>query len=159
MQPANVAIMDALLGKDSTDIPDMFAQWLLIHTNTPPTSRATRIAAMLTLNKPILAPFLLLVSTVCTANDDITQEWVRLIKSDFPQGCVIRLDEYLSTTAMNGFRGGAWLVQSCEGNFEYGTSYSPPDVRTDKQRISVSRHRKLDDLTPIQLRRMYSLPI
>ena|GEM_PF-3365597 len=113
---------------------------------------------MLTLKKPILASFLLLVSTVCTADDDINQEWVRLIKSDFPQGCMTRLYEYLSTNAMNGFRGGAWLVQSCEGNFEYGTSYFPPEVRTDRKRISASRKRKLDDLTPVQLKRMYSLP-
>lgn len=113
---------------------------------------------MLILNKPILASLLLLVSTVCTADGDITQEWVRLIKTDFPQGCVFRLDQYLSTTAVNGFRGGAWLVQSCEGNFEYGTSYSPPEVRADKQRISVSRKRKLDDLSAVQLKRMYSLP-
>ncbi|MDF3160675.1 hypothetical protein P3C24_06820 [Pseudomonas proteolytica] len=113
---------------------------------------------MLILNKPILASFLLLVSTVCTADDDITQEWVRLIKTDFPQGCVIRLDEYLSTTAANGFRGGAWLIQTCEGNFEYGTSYYPAEVRTDKQRINASRKRKLDELTPVQLKRMYSFP-
>ncbi|MGE8058533.1 hypothetical protein [Pseudomonas sp. NPDC089547] len=113
---------------------------------------------MLTFNKSIVASLLFLVSTVCTADNDITQEWVRLIKTDFPQGCVIRLDEYLSTTAVNGFRSGAWLVQSCEGNFEYSTSYSPPEIRTDKHWISTSRKRKLDELTPLQLKLMYSLP-
>ncbi|UZE31276.1 hypothetical protein [Pseudomonas asplenii] len=113
---------------------------------------------MFALNKPILASFLLLGSTVCTADDVITQEWVHLIKADFPQGCVTRLREYLSTNAANGFRGGAWVVQSCEGNFEYGTRYYPLGVRTDRQRISASRTQKLDDLTPVQLKRMYSLP-
>lgn len=113
---------------------------------------------MLRPNKPILASFLLLVSTVCTADDEITQEWGRLIKADFPQGCVIRLHKYLSANGVNGSRGGAWLVQSCEGNFEYGTSYYPRGVHMDKKRISASRNRKLDDLTPLQLKRMYSLP-
>ncbi|WP_264312867.1 hypothetical protein [Pseudomonas putida] len=91
------------------------------------------------------------------ANDPVTEQWQRLIKADFPGGCVSRLDLYLSTVGANGARSGAWLVQTCEGNFEYGARYSPAALPADKKQISVSRKQKLDGLTPEQLERMYSL--
>lgn len=112
---------------------------------------------MPSLNQASLALAFLLTSTAGTASDAISQEWARLIKADFPPGCVIRLDPYLSSTGVNGVRGGAWLVQTCEGSFEYGASYFPPGVYPEKKRIGVSRTQKLRPLTPAQLKKMYSL--
>ncbi len=112
---------------------------------------------MLSLSRVALALIFLLASTAGAANDEISQEWARLIKTDFQDGCVSRLDEYLSTFGSNGVRLGAWLVQTCEGNFEYGASYYPLDVRTENKRIGVRRTQKLPPLTPTQLNKMYSL--
>lgn len=104
-----------------------------------------------------LALTFLLASTAGAADEEISQEWARLIKADFQDGCVSRLDEYLSTFGSNGVRLGAWLVQTCEGNFEYGASYYPLNVRTENKRIEVRRTQKLHPLTPEQLKKMYSL--
>ena len=112
---------------------------------------------MPSLNQAALALAFLLTSTSGTASDAISQEWARLIKADFPPGCVIRLAPYLSSTGVNGVRGGAWLVPTCEGSFEYGASYFPPGVYPEKNRIGVSRTQKLRPLTPAQLKKMYSL--
>ncbi|MDZ3992081.1 hypothetical protein [Pseudomonas sp. Teo4] len=108
-------------------------------------------------NKPALALIFLLFSAVCAADDDITRESVRLIKADFPAGCVVRLDQYLSSVGTNGVMGGAWLVQTCQGSFEYGSRYFPAAVHADGQRVRVTRNRKLDAMTPEQLKRSYSL--
>ncbi|MFJ2379475.1 hypothetical protein ACIOWK_10970 [Pseudomonas protegens] len=104
-----------------------------------------------------LALIFLLASTAGAANDEVSQEWEHLIKADFQDGCVSRLDEYLSTFGNNGVRFGAWLVQTCEGNFEYFANYYPPGVKPEKKRIDVSRTQKLRPLTPAQLKKIYSL--
>ncbi|KAF0865936.1 hypothetical protein [Pseudomonas sp. LD120] len=104
-----------------------------------------------------LALIFLLASTAGAANDEVSQEWEHLIKADFRDGCVSRLDEYRSTFGSNGVRLGAWLVQTCEGNFEYGASYYPLNVHTENKRIGVRRTQKLPPLTPAQLKKMYSL--
>ncbi|NBF03984.1 hypothetical protein GV819_16970 [Pseudomonas sp. Fl5BN2] len=109
------------------------------------------------LSRIALALTFLLTSTAGAADDEISQEWARLIKADFQDGCVSRLDEYLSTFGSNGVRLGTWLVQTCEGNFEYFANYYPPGVKPEKKRIDVSRRQKLRPLTPAQLKKMYSL--
>ena len=112
---------------------------------------------MPSLSRAALALTFLLASTAGAADDEISQEWARLIKADFQDGCVSRLDEYLSTLGSNGVRLGAWLVQTCEGNFEYGASYYPLDVHTENKQTEVRRKQKLPPLTPVQLKKMYSL--
>lgn len=112
---------------------------------------------MPSLSRAALALIFLLTSTPGAANDEVSEEWEHLIKADFQDGCVSRLDEYLSTFGNNGARLGRWLVQTCEGNFEYGASYYPLNVRTENKRIEVRRTQKLPPLTPAQLKKMYSL--
>ncbi len=112
---------------------------------------------MPSLSRVALALTILLTATAGAADDEITQEWERLIKADFKGGCVSRLDEYLSIVGNNGVRHGTWLVQTCEGNFEYFANYYPPGVKPEKKRIDVSRTQKLRQLTPAQLKKMYSL--
>lgn len=109
------------------------------------------------LSRIALALTFLLTSTVGAADDEISQEWERLIKADFKGGCVSQLDQYLSIVGNNGVRYGKWLVQTCEGNFEYFANYYPPGVKPEKKRIDVSRRQKLRPLTPAQLNKMYSL--
>lgn len=91
------------------------------------------------------------------ADDPISQEWSRLIKADFPDGCVSRLDQYLSTVGVNGARSGAWLVQTCEGSFEYGAGYVPIDARSGKSLFRVNRHQALGVLTKKQLETLYGI--
>lgn len=112
---------------------------------------------MPSLSRGVLALIFLLASASGAANDEISQEWAHLIKADFQDGCVNRLDQYLTTFGSNGVRFGAWLVQTCEGNFEYGASYHPLNVRTENKRIGVRQTQKLPPLTPVQLQGMYSL--
>lgn len=112
---------------------------------------------MPSLSQVVVAVIFLLTSTAGIASDAISQEWASLIRADFQHGCVNRLDQYLSSVGSNGVRTSAWLVQTCDGNFEYGASYFPPGVNPEKKRIGVSRKQKLHPLTPVQLKKMYSL--
>ncbi|QXI26159.1 hypothetical protein [Pseudomonas vanderleydeniana] len=112
---------------------------------------------MRTLNTLLLGFALALSSAAySTENDAVTQEWMHLIKADFPKGCVTQLTPYLSTTGANGVRTSAWLVQTCQGSYEYGASYRPAATRSNGKLISVSRGRKLN-MPPAQLKRLYSL--
>ncbi|MDD1015202.1 hypothetical protein [Pseudomonas rubra] len=112
---------------------------------------------MFKLNKFTLGLVLLLTSVACMADDAISREWSRLIKADFPDGCVSQLDEYLISVGANGIRIGAWLVQTCKGNFEYGARYVPADVHADKEKFSVSRKQEIRELTPEQLKTLYGI--
>lgn len=112
---------------------------------------------MPSLGQVTLALTFLLASAASAADDAISREWVRLIKAQFQDGCVKRLDQYLTVSGINGARGGAWLVQTCEGNYEYGSSYFPPGVLPERKRLGVSRTQKLRPLTPVQLKEMYDL--
>lgn len=112
---------------------------------------------MPSLSQISFALIVLLASTASAADDEISKHWARLIQADFQDGCVSRLDQYLSSSGNNGVRFGAWLVQTCEGNFEYGASYYPLNVDTENKRIEVRRTQKLPPLTPAQLKKMYSL--
>jgi len=100
---------------------------------------------------------LLLKSVACMADDPIGLEWLRLIKAGFPDGCVQRLDQYRSTVGYNGIRSGAWLVQTCQGNFEYGARYVPADAYSGKALFSVHRQQAVGELTTRQLKTMYGL--
>ncbi|BCD87958.1 hypothetical protein PSm6_43650 [Pseudomonas solani] len=102
----------------------------------------------------VTSALLLLLSQTVSAGF-IEDEWEWMIRRDFKEGCVTRAHQYLVISGLNGRHEGAWLVESCEGLFEYGSSYSPDAVPPGGKRISVERLRKLPPLTPEQIKKAY----
>ncbi|CAN7571966.1 hypothetical protein ACSC9U_14070 [Pseudomonas solani] len=102
----------------------------------------------------VTSVLLLLLSQTASA-DFIKDEWEWMIRRDFKEGCVTRAHQYLVISGLNGRREGTWLVESCEGLFEYGTSYSLYEVPPGGKRISVKRFRKLPPQTPEQIKKAY----
>lgn len=100
------------------------------------------------------AALLLLISRTSSA-DFIDDEWKWMIQRDFKEGCVTQLHQYLVTSGFNGSRSGAWLVESCEGLFEYGSSYHTDAALPASERLSVKRLRKLPPMPPEQIKKIY----
>ncbi|MDR0280553.1 MAG: hypothetical protein LBJ37_22000 [Paucimonas sp.] len=95
-----------------------------------------------------LAAALLALSQPSTA-DPVDEQWRRLISKDFKEGCVTRLKSYLESNGRNGRRGATWFVESCDGRFEYSTSYLPaPRPSEDAPLLVAKRLRQLPPVTP-----------
>lgn len=96
----------------------------------------------------LLAAALLAFSQAATA-DTIESQWRTLIGKDFKDGCITRLQPFRHSNGANGRRGAIWLVESCEGLFEYSTSYLPDAA------LVAKRLRQLPPMTPAQIQSRY----
>ncbi len=76
-----------------------------------------------------------------------------MIESEFPKGCVFKINGTFVAIGNNGFRISGWLVETCEGSYEYWTSYLPPDVRPEEKRMDMGRGDKLSAVSVEQLRK------
>ncbi|MEE1923940.1 hypothetical protein V0R50_17950 [Pseudomonas sp. 148P] len=95
-----------------------------------------------------LAAALLAFSQASSA-DPVDEQWRTLISKDFKEGCIIRLKSYLESNGLNGRRGATWFVESCDGRFEYSTSYLPaPRASEDSPLLVAKRVRQLPPVTP-----------
>lgn len=95
-----------------------------------------------------LAAALLAVSQPSTA-DPVDEQWRALIRKDFKEGCITRLSPYLESNGYNGRRGATWFVDSCDGRFEYSTSYLPaPRASEHAPLLAAKRVRQFPPVTP-----------
>jgi len=98
---------------------------------------------------PALLVITLLAFARDAAADPVETQWRALIGKDFNDGCISRLHPFLYSNGNNGRRGATWLVESCEGLFEYSTSYLPGAP------LIAKRLRQLPPMTPAQIQRRY----
>lgn len=91
----------------------------------------------------------LLAFSATSAADPVDAQWRTLISKDFKEGCITRLDSYLERSGTNGKRGATWFVESCDGRFEYTTSYLPAARPSEDSSLLIAKRlRQLPPVTP-----------
>lgn len=89
--------------------------------------------------------------------DEFDERWSWLIKQDFKAGCVLRMKSQMVTVGTNGNRRALWIVETCEGLFEYGAAYdNSPLLPPGKKRYSVSKPRPVAPVTANHLKQLFS---
>lgn len=99
---------------------------------------------------------LIFVSSVCLAGSGKGGDWDQFIEADFPSGCVFRMDIYDGFAANSGVSQYYWIVQTCQGDFQYRTDYIPPELSPNRYYPQTQRLSKISPMTRKQLRDRYS---
>ncbi len=102
------------------------------------------------------ALILTFASSLCLAGSRNSGDWDQFIEADFPSGCVFRMDIYDGFLANSGVSQFYWIVQTCQGDFQYRTDYIPPELSPNQDYPQTQRLSKISPMTRKQLRNKYS---